>query len=169
MNVNSLKVVKICTAVLISTIPFLSFAADGPLPKSFEASSTLQAEGIVESIDLAKSAVTVTDSNGSEASFVVTDSADLGKIRQGGKVHIRMMRNATVSFAHTQNTGSAQTVVAEVQDIDHQSGVLTLKPAHGPVFHIQTREPEKLSKIVRGTPVEINYAQQVNIAVSAAQ
>ena len=79
--------------------PLRSFVAAG-LPAAFEGSSTLQATGIVKSIDPAKQSLTVLDAQGGEGSFTVTDARNLAQIRQGGKVHIRMIRNAVIRVTH---------------------------------------------------------------------
>lgn len=86
------KALGIVAGALIAAAPLASFAAGLPAP--FEGSSTLQADGVVKSVDQAKHSVTVLDAQGGEASFNITDIGNLAPIKQGGKVHIRMMRNA---------------------------------------------------------------------------
>jgi Cu/Ag efflux protein CusF len=164
-------------ASILITAPLVSFAAGLPAP--FEGSSTLQAEGVVKSVDQATHSVTVLDAQGSEASFNVTDASNLAQIRQGGKVHIRMMRNAMVSVTRSagghgmatqpapQNT--AQNVTAEVQTVDHASGIMALKGSNGVVFHIQGREPAKVAGVTPGMQVSVAYAPQVSVAVAPVQ
>ncbi|MFL9919891.1 hypothetical protein PQR75_31835 [Paraburkholderia fungorum] len=170
------KALGIIAGALISAAPLASFAAGLPAP--FEGSSTLQADGVVKFVDQAKHSVTVLDAQGGEASFNITETGNLAQIRQGGKVHIRMMRNAMVSVTrgadgHTaaqpvqQNT--AQSVTAEVQAIDHASGIMALKSPNGAVFHIQGREPAKVAGVTPGMQVSVAYAPQVSVAVAPAQ
>lgn len=171
------KALGIIAGALIAAAPLVSFAAGLPAP--FEGSSTLQADGVVKSVDQAKHSVTVLDAQGAEASFTITDTSNLAQIRQGGKIHIRMMRNATVSVTRgadghgsaaqqaPQNTG--QNVSAEVQSIDHATGIMALKSPNGEVFHIQGREPAKLAGVTPGMQVLVAYAPQVSVAVAPAQ
>ncbi|WP_408456965.1 hypothetical protein [Paraburkholderia fungorum] len=170
------KALGIIAGALIAAAPLASFAAGLPAP--FEGSSTLQAEGVVKFVDQAKHSVTVLDAQGGEASFNITETGNLAQIKQGGKVHIRMMRNAMVSVTrgadgHTgaqavqQNT--VQNVSAEVQAIDHASGIMALKSPNGAVFHIQGREPAKVAGVTPGMQVSVAYAPQVSVAVAPAQ
>jgi hypothetical protein len=170
------KAPGIIAGALIAAAPFVSFAAGLPAP--FEGSSTLQADGVVKFVDQTKHSVTVLDAQGGEASFNITETGNLAQIRQGAKVHIRMMRNAMVSVTrgadgHTaaqpvqQNT--AQDVTAEVQAIDHASGIMALKSPNGAVFHIQGREPAKVAGVTPGMQVSVAYAPQVSVAVAPAQ
>jgi Cu/Ag efflux protein CusF len=171
------KALGIVAGALLAAAPFVSFAAGLPAP--FEGSSTLQADGVVKSVDQAKHAVTVIDAQGGEASFTVTDTGSLGQIKPGGKVRIRMMRNAVVSVtrgadghavaAQPATANSVQNVAAEVQAIDHASGVMALKGSNGAVFHIQGREPAKVANVTPGMQVSVAYAPQINVAVAPAQ
>ena len=86
------KALGIVAGALIAAAPLVSSAASLPAP--FEGSSTLQADGVVKSVDQTNHSVTVLDAQGGEASFTITDTHNLAQIKQGGKVHIRMMRNA---------------------------------------------------------------------------
>ncbi|HEX7934536.1 MAG TPA: hypothetical protein VF573_15860 [Paraburkholderia sp.] len=170
------KALGIVAGALIATAPFVSFAAGLPAP--FEGSSTLQAEGVVKSVDYAKHTVTVLDARGGEASIDITDTHNLAQIKPGGKVHIRMMRNAVISV--TRGAGGqgamapnsqpdANPSVAEVQAIDHASGVMALKGASGSVFHIQGRDPVKLANVTPGMQVSVAFAPQVSVAVAPAE
>ncbi|WP_408322290.1 hypothetical protein [Paraburkholderia nemoris] len=171
------KALGVIAGALIAAAPLVSFAAGFPAP--FEGSSTLQADGVVKSVDQAKHSVTVLDAQGGEASFNITDTSNLAQIKQGGKVHIRMMRNAMVSVTRgadghgaavqpvQQNT--VQNVTAEVQAIDHASGIMALKGPNGAVFHIQGREPAKVVGVTPGMQVSVAYAPQVTVAVAPAQ
>ncbi|RDJ98861.1 hypothetical protein [Paraburkholderia lacunae] len=167
----------IVAGALIAAAPLMSFATGLPAP--FEGSSTLQADGVVKSVDLAKHSVTVLDAQGAEASFNITETSNLAQIKQGGKVHIRMMRNAVVSVTHSADghsaavqpahANTAQNVTAEVQAIDHATGIMALKGPNGDVFHIQGREPAKIANVTPGTQVSVAYAPQVSVAVAPAQ
>ncbi len=174
------KAPGIIAGALIVAAPLVSFAAGLPAP--FEGSSTLQADGFVKSVDQMKHSVTVLDAQGGEASFNITDPANLAQIRQGGKVHVRMVRNAVISVTRgadghgngAQSTQGAQSntvhnVTAEVQSIDHASGIMALKSANGAVFHIQGREPAKVAGVAPGMQVMVAFAQQVDVAVAPAQ
>ncbi|MCX4143124.1 hypothetical protein M0D68_33340 [Paraburkholderia sp. SEWSISQ10-3 4] len=171
------KALGVIAGALIAAAPLVSFAAGLPAP--FEGSSTLQADGVVKSIDQAKQSVTVLDAQGGEASFNITDTSNLAQIKQGGKVHIRMMRNAMVSVTRGADGHSAavqpvqqntvQNVTAEVQAIDHASGIMALKGPNGTVFHIQGREPAKVAGVTPGMQVSVAYAPQVSVAVAPAQ
>ena len=166
-------------SALIVAAPLMSFAAGLPAP--FEGSSTLQADGFVKSVDQVKHSVTVLDAQGGEASFNITDPANLAQIRQGGKVHVRMVRNAVISVtrgadghgngngAQSTQPNTARNVSAEVQSIDHASGIMALKSANGAVFHIQGREPAKVAGVAPGMQVIVAFAQQVDVAVAPAQ
>jgi hypothetical protein len=175
------KALGIIAGALIAAAPFASFAAGLPAP--FEGSSTLQAEGVVTSVDRAKHSVTVRDVQGGEASFDITDSRDLARISQGGKVHIRMMRTAVIRVTRGANgegaiaapaaslgqTNPEQNVSAQVQAIDHASGVMALKDANGSVFHLQGRDPAKLANVTPGMQVSVAFAPQINVAVAPVQ
>ncbi|WP_027799961.1 hypothetical protein [Paraburkholderia dilworthii] len=175
------KALGIVAGALIAAAPFASFAAGLPAP--FEGSSTLQAEGVVKSVDHARHSVTVRDAQGGEASFDVTDGRDLARITQGGKVHIRMMRNAVISVvrgadgkgavaaavAPVGQTNSDQNLSAQVQAIDHASGVMALKGANGSAFHIQGRDLAKLANVTPGMQVWVAFAPQISVAVAPAQ
>ncbi|WGS53657.1 hypothetical protein LFL96_21645 [Paraburkholderia sp. D15] len=174
-------VINLVAGALIATAPLVSFAADLPAP--FEGSSTLQADGLVKSVDPVKHSVTVLDAQGGEASFTITDPANLAQIKQGGKVHVRMVRNAVISVtrgadtqgggapggAHSAQPNTLHQINAEVQAVDHASGVMVLKDASGSVFHIQGREPAKVAGVNTGMHVSVAFAQQVNVAVAPAQ
>jgi hypothetical protein len=167
----------IIAGALIAAAPLMSFAVGLPAP--FEGSSTLQADGIVKSVDQAKHSVTVLDAQGGEASFNITETSNLVQIRPGSKVHIRMMRNAMISVTRgadghakavqpaQQNT--AQNLTAEVESIDHTSGIMALKGPNGALFHIQGREPAKIAGVTPGMQVSVVYAPQVSVAVAPAQ
>ncbi|ALE58747.1 hypothetical protein CUJ91_26110 [Paraburkholderia graminis] len=174
------KALGIVAGAFVAAASFASFAAGLPAP--FEGSSTLQAEGVVKSVDHARHSVTVRDPQGGEASFDITDTRDLARIAQGGKVHIRMMRNAVISVtrgadgqgaaAVAASIGQAkpeQNVSAEVQAIDHASGVMALKGPNGAVFHIQGRDPAKLVNVTPGMQVLVAFAPQVSVAVAPVQ
>ncbi|RKE39394.1 hypothetical protein B0G76_5801 [Paraburkholderia sp. BL23I1N1] len=171
------KAFGIIAGALIAAAPLVSFAASLPAP--FEGSSTLQADGVVKSVDQAKHSVTVIDAQGGEASFNVTDPSNLAQIKQGNKVHIRMMRNAMISVmrgadghgtaAQPVQQNTVQSVTAEAQAVDHASGVLALKDPNGSVFHIRGREPAKVAGVTPGMHVSVAYAPQVNVAVAPAQ
>ncbi|WOD16183.1 hypothetical protein [Paraburkholderia kirstenboschensis] len=175
------KALGIIAGALIAAAPLASFAAGLPAP--FEGSSTLQAEGVVTSVDHAKHSVTVRDAQGGEASFDITDTRDLARIAQGGKVHIRMMRTAVISVtrgaegkgaiapvaAPLGQTNPEQNLSAQVQAIDHASGVMALKGADGSVFHLQGRDPAKLASVTPGMQVLVAFAPQISVAVAPAQ
>jgi hypothetical protein len=171
------KALGIVAGALIAAAPLVSFAAGFPAP--FEGSSTLQADGVVKSVDQAKHSVTVLDAQGAEASFDITDTSNFAQIRQGGKVHIRMMRNAVISVtrsadghgtaAQPAQADTAQNVTAEVQAIDHATGIMALKGPNGAVFHIQGREPARIANVTPGMQVSVAYAPQVSVAVAPAQ
>ncbi|MFL9994834.1 hypothetical protein PQR34_29510 [Paraburkholderia sediminicola] len=171
------KALGIVAGALIAAAPLVSFAASLPAP--FEGSSTLQADGVVKAVDQTQHSVTLLDAQGGEASFTVTDTSNLAQIKQGGKVHIRMMRSAMISVTRgadghgaaaqpvPQNT--VQHVSAEVQAVDHASGIMALKGPNGEVFHIQGREPAKVAGVTPGMQVSVAYAPQVSVAVAPAQ
>ena len=171
------KALGLIASALIAVAPLASFAAG--LPSPFEGSSTLQADGIVKSVDLANHSITVLDAQGGEGSFNITDTHNLAQIKQGGKVHVRMVRNAVITVTrgvdgHTTAAPSAQpntvqTVNAEVQAIDHASGVMVLKGPNGSVFHIQGRDPAKIAGVTPGMQVLVAFASQVSVAVAPAQ
>ncbi|HZZ09781.1 MAG TPA: hypothetical protein VFE79_03740 [Paraburkholderia sp.] len=165
---------------LITTLPVVPLVSHATaLPAPFEGSSTLQAEGVVKSVDTAKHAVTVIDAQGGEATFNITDTSNLNQIRQGGKVHIRMMRNAVINVTRDADghgaavqplqQNSAQDLAAQVQAIDHASGIMALKAANGSVFHIQGREPAKVAAVTPGMQVSVTFAPQANVAVAPVQ
>lgn len=183
MNTKALGMIAGALLVMASLV---SSAAELPAP--FEGSSTLQADGIVKSVDPARHQVTVIDPRGSEASFTVTEAGNLAQIRQGAKVHVRMMRNATISVtrgvkggaaapavhmgttnATAADSASLQNVTADIQTIDHASGVIALKGANGAVFHIQSRDPARLAAVREGMQVAIAFAPQVSVAVAPVQ
>ncbi|MFM0340339.1 hypothetical protein [Paraburkholderia fungorum] len=171
------KALGMIAGTLLAAAPLVSFAAGLPAP--FEGSSTLQADGVVKSVDQAKHSVTVIDAQGGEASFTVTDAGSLGQVKPGGKVHIRMTRNAIVSVtrgaaghavaAQPAAGDTVQGVAAEVQAIDHASGIMSLKGSNGAVFHIQGREPAKIANVTPGMQVSVAYTPQVSVAVAPAQ
>jgi hypothetical protein len=171
------KAVGIIAGALIAAAPLVSFAAGLPAP--FEGSSTLQADGVVKSVDQVKHSVTVLDAQGGEASFNITDTRNLAQIRLGANVHVRMMRNAVISVtrgADGQATGAqiappntVQNVTAEVESIDHASGIMLLKNPNGSVFHIQGRGPAKVANVTPGMQVVVAFASQVSVAVAPAQ
>ncbi|MFP3563675.1 hypothetical protein [Paraburkholderia sp. SIMBA_030] len=171
------KAFGIVAGALIAAAPLASFAAGLPAP--FEGSSTLQADGVVKSVDQAKHSVTVLDAQGGEASFNITDTSNLPQIKQGGKVHIRMMRNAVISVtrgadghgaaAQSAQANTVHNLTAEVQTVDHATGIMALKGPNGAVFHIQGREPAKVVNVTPGMQVSVAYAPQVSVAVAPAQ
>jgi hypothetical protein len=63
---------------LLAFAPFALSAA--LLPPPFEGSRTMQAEGVVKSIDQAKRSLTVLDAQGGEGAFTVTDARNLAQI-----------------------------------------------------------------------------------------
>ncbi|WP_144107943.1 hypothetical protein [Paraburkholderia sp. BCC1886] len=168
------KAAGVIASLLIIAAPHVSFAA--ALPTPFEASSTLQAEGVVQSLDQVAHTVTVLDAHGGRASFNITDPRDLTQIGQGGKVHLRMTRNAVVSVmrgadgqvatAEPIHSNDGQNVNAVVEAVDHASGVLALKGADGAIFHIQSQEPAKAASIAVGMQVLVAFASQVSVAVA---
>jgi len=165
----------------IALSPFSAFATGFPAP--FEGSSTLQAEGVVKSVDRAKHSVTVRDAQGGEASFELTEKGNIERIRQGEKVHIRVMRNALISVtrdadgqaapaaadAPSGQTNPEQNVNAQVQAVDHATGVVALKGPSGSVFHVQGRVPAQLANLTPGMQVLVAFAPQVSVAVAPAQ
>jgi Cu/Ag efflux protein CusF len=171
------KALGVIAGVLIAVAPLVSFAA--ALPAPFEGSSTLQADGIVKAVDQANHSVTVLDAQGGEASFNVTDTRSLGQIKQGGKVHIRMMRSAVISVTRSADgqstaaqfgqSNAIQSVTARVEAIDHASGIMALKGADGSVFHIQGRDPAKTAGVTPGMQVVVAFAPQVSVAVAPTQ
>jgi Cu/Ag efflux protein CusF len=171
------KALGFIAGALIAAAPLVSSAAGLPAP--FEGSSTLQADGVVKSVDQANHSVTVLDAQGGEASFNITDTRNLAQIKQGGKVHIRMMRNAVISItqgvdgqaaaAHVAQSNTVQSVTAHVEAIDHASGIMALKGPNGSVFHIQGRDPAKITGVTPGMQVVVAFAPQVSVAVAPAQ
>ncbi|WP_144137618.1 hypothetical protein [Paraburkholderia sp. BCC1884] len=171
------KALGIMASALIAAAPLASFGAGLPAP--FQGSSTLRADGTVKSVDAAKHSVTVLDAQGGEASFNITDARNLAQIRQGSKVHIRMVREATISVtrgveaqgaaAQTAQADTVQRVAARVESVDHGSGVMALKSANGAVFHIQGREPAMVANVTPGMQVVVAFAAQVNVAVAPMQ
>ncbi|PRY06463.1 hypothetical protein [Paraburkholderia sp. BL25I1N1] len=171
------KALGVIAGALIAAAPLVSSAA--ALPAPFEGSSTLQADGVVKSVDQANHSVTVLDAQGGEASFTITDTRNLGQIRQGGKVHIRMMRNAVISVTQSANgqaaaaqiaqSNTVQSVHARVESIDHVSGIMALKDPNGSLFHIQGRDPAKITGVTPGMQVVVAFAPQVSVAVAPAQ
>lgn len=170
------KVSGIIAAALLAVsaaAPSVSSAAD--LPAAFEGTSTLQADGVVKSINQAQRSLTVLDPQGREASFNITNARELAQISQGGKVHLRMVRNAVVRVTHATNNqnqaaqpDTLENVTAEVQAVDHTSGVMALKRTNGAVFHIQGREPAKLAGVTPGMQVSVVFAPQASVAVAPA-
>jgi Cu/Ag efflux protein CusF len=166
----------IIAGVLMAVAPLVSLAA--ALPAPFEGSSTLQADGVVKSIDQATRSLTVLDAQGGTGSFTVTDARNLAQIKQGSKVHIRMIRNAVVHVTHaeqgpskpaqTAQSDTVENVSAEVAAVDHATGVLALKSAAGSVFHIQGREPAAVASVTPGMQVSVTFAPQVSVAVEPA-
>ncbi|WNC92079.1 hypothetical protein RI103_27750 [Paraburkholderia sp. FT54] len=171
------KTLGVIAGALIAAAPLMSSAAGLPAP--FEGSSTLQADGVVKSVDQTNHSVTVLDAQGGEASFNITDTRNLAQIKQGGKVHIRMMRNAVISVTHGVDGQAAaaqsaapntvQSVAAQVQSVDHASGIMALKGPNGSVFHIQGRDPAKIASVTPGMQVVVAFAPQVSVAVAPAQ
>ncbi|MBW0448260.1 hypothetical protein EN871_27345 [bacterium M00.F.Ca.ET.228.01.1.1] len=175
------KVLGRIVGAFVAFAPFVSFAAGLPAP--VEGSSTLQAEGVVKSVDRAKHSVTVRDAQGGEASFEVTEKGSIDRIRQGEKVHVRMTRNAMISVlqdadgqaapaAVTSQNGQAnpeQNVNAQVQAVDHATGVVALKGPNGPVFYIQGRVPAQMANLTPGMQVMVALAPQVSVTVAPAQ
>ncbi|MFB9121748.1 hypothetical protein E2553_36220 [Paraburkholderia dipogonis] len=171
------KALGIVAGALIAAAPFVSSAANLPAP--FEGSSTLQADGVVKSVDQANHSVTVLDAQGGEASFTMTDTHNLAQIKQGGKVHIRMMRNAVISVTQGANgqpaaaqiaqSNTVQSVTALVESVDHASGIMALKGPNGSVFHIQSRDPAKITGLTPGMHVVVAFAPQVSVAVAPMQ
>lgn len=161
----------VVAGVLIAVTPLMSSAADA-VPPSFEGRSVLQADGVVKGVDLATHAVTVADPQGRTASFNITDTSNLGQIRPGDKVLVRMTRTAVVSVSHGADStmpSSPQNVAAEVQGVDRATGVIALKGADGAMFHIQGGNPSKVASLHPGTHVRVAYAPQVSVAVAPAQ
>ena len=168
---NKKTIGGIVAGVLIAVTPLVSSAADA-VPASFEGRSVLQADGVVKSVDPDRHVVTVVDPRGSVASFNVTDTSNLGQIRPGNKVLIRMTRTAVISASHGADAAapsSPQNVAAEVQGVDRASGIVALKSADGALFHIQGRDLSKVANLQPGTHVRVAYASQVSIAVAPAQ
>lgn len=170
------KALGVIAGALIAAAPLVSSAA--ALPAPFEGSSTLQADGVVKSVDQANHSVTVLDAQGGEASFTITDTRNLAQIRQGGKVHIRMMRNAVISVTQSASGQAAaqiaqpntvQSVHARVESVDHDSGIMALKDPSGSLFHIQGRDPAKITGVTPGMQVVVAFAPQVSVAVAPAQ
>lgn len=161
---------------LLALAPLVSAAI---LPAPFEGSRTMQAEGVVKSIDQQKRSLTVLDAHGGEGVFTVTDPRSLAQVSQGSKVHIRMIRNAVVRVTHAADgqgklapaapRDTAQTVTAEVAAIDRASGVLALKGADGSAFHIQSREPAAVANVAPGMRVSVTFAPDVSVAVAPMQ
>jgi Cu/Ag efflux protein CusF len=182
------KALGIVAGALLAIAPLVALAVNLPAP--FEGSSMLQADGIVKSVDQSRHQVTVVDPNGSEASFNISDATNLAQIRQGAKVHIRMVRNAMVSVTRGANaqggaatastivpaadSGAAasaalpQNVTAEIQSVDHANGIMALKGARG-IFHIKSRNSASLAGVKEGMQVTIAFAPQVIVAVAPAQ
>jgi hypothetical protein len=162
---------------LLALAPLVSFAV--ALPAPFEGHSTLQANGVVKSIDLVRQSLTVLDAQGGEGSFTVTDTRNLAPIRQGSRVHIQMIRNAVVrvtggaagvgKLAQAAPRDTVQNVSAEVTSVDRATGVLALKDTNGSVFHIQSRQPATVASVTPGMQVSVTYAPQVSVAVAPAQ
>lgn len=173
MKVKASGIIAAVLLAVSAAAPLVSNAAD--LPAAFEGTSTLQADGVVKSINRPQRSLTVLDAQGREASFNIKDERELAQISQGGKVHLRMVRNAVVRVTHAANSPSQaaqpdtlENVTAEVQSIDHASGVMALKRANGAVFHIQGREPAKLAGVTPGMQVSVVFAPQASVAVAPA-
>ena len=171
------KASGIVAGALVAFAPLVSSAA--PLPAAFEGRSTLQAEGVVKSIDQARHSLTVLDAQGGVGAFTVTDARNLAQIREGSKVHIRMIRNAVIrvtpaadlqsKLAQAAQRDTVQNVIAEVAAIDHAAGVLALKDANGSAFHIQSREPAAVANVTPGMQVSVTFAPEVSVAVAPVQ
>ncbi len=169
MNKNTLG--AIVAGALIAMSPLVSSAADA-VAASFQGRSVLQADGVVKGVDTITHVVTVVDPQGRIASFNLTDTSNLGHIRPGDKVHVRMTRTAVVSASHGADAtvpSSPQNVAAEVQGVDRASGVVALKGADGAVFHIQGGDLMNVASLQPGTHVRVAYAPQVSVAVTPAQ
>jgi hypothetical protein len=161
----------------LAVAPLVAVAA--VLPAPFEGSSTLQADGIVKSIDPTRQSLTVLDAHGGQGSITVPDVRNLAQIRLGSKVHLRMVRNAVVRVTHgaegagklapAASRDTAQNVTAEVTAVDRATGVLELKGATGSVFHIQGREPAAVASVTPGMQVSVTYSPQVSMSVAPAQ
>ncbi|RFU44171.1 hypothetical protein [Paraburkholderia sp. DHOC27] len=161
----------IVAGALIAVSPLVASAAE-TLPASFEGRSVLQADGVVKSIDQAHHVVTVVDPHGAVASFNITDNSNLAQIQSGSKVLVHMTRMALISASHGADAtapSTPQNVSAEVQGVDHASGVIALKSADGSVFHIQGGDLAKVASLQPGTHVRVAYAPQVSVGVTPAQ
>ena len=168
---NKKTIGGIVAGALIAVTPLVSSAADA-VPASFEGRSVLQANGVVKGIDPERHVVTVVDPRGSVASFNVTDTSNLGQIRPGSKVLIRMTRTAVVSASRGADAAvpsSPRNVAAEVESIDRASGVVALKGADGTLFHIQGGDLSKVANLQPGMHVRVAYASQVSVAVTPEQ
>lgn len=168
-----MKASRMIVAALLAVAPLVSNAAG--LPAAFEGTSTLQASGVVKSINPAQNSLTVLDAQGHEASFNIADARDLTHISQGGNVQLRMVRGAVVRVMPPANSEGPATqqnavdrVIAEVSAVDHASGVLALKRANGTVFHIQGREPAMVAGVEPGMQVSVVFAPQISVAVAPA-
>jgi hypothetical protein len=169
----------VVAGALMALAPFVSSAANLPAP--FEGSSTLQAEGVVKSIDPQKHTLTVLDAQGGEGTFTVTDSRNVAQLRPGSKVHIRMIRNAVIRVTHgadaqhgvaaaaAHGPGPVQDISATVAAVDRSNGVLALKGADGSAFHIQSRVPGAVAELTPGMQVSVTFAPEVSVGVSPAQ
>lgn len=173
MKVKASGIIAAVLLAVSAAAPLVSNATG--LPAAFEGSSTLQADGVVKSINPAQRSLTVLDAQGREASFNIADARELAQISQGGKVHLRMVRNAVVRVTQAANSQSPaaqpdtlENVTAEVQAVDHATGVMALKRANGAVFHIQGREPAKLAGVMPGMQVSVVFAPQASVAVAPA-
>jgi fructose-1,6-bisphosphatase/inositol monophosphatase family enzyme len=167
------KASGLIAAMLLAVAPLVSGAAE--LQAAFDATSTLQAEGVVKTINQAQRSLTVLDAQGHEASFNITDARDLMKLNEGGKVHLRMVRNAVVRVTQAASGQSSaaqpdtiERVSAEVQTVDHASGVMALKRANGTVFHLQGREPANVAGVAPGMQVSVVFAPKASVAVAPA-
>jgi Cu/Ag efflux protein CusF len=179
-------------AIAVATGAFIALAPLSPQAAQPAASvvstatiagvGVLQAEGAVQAVDHAAHTVTVKDAASGQATFNVNpDTTKLSELKAGGKVRVRMVRDAVITVlprssssttgqtvANTDTTAQ-NNVAAEVVTIDQKTVVLTLRGPKGAVFHIQASNGAQLAHLSPGMHVEVVYAPTVSVSVSAVQ
>ncbi|WJF92028.1 hypothetical protein QS306_14780 [Paraburkholderia bonniea] len=187
----SKKVVGLLAGALISATSGLAVAAPAVQPEisqvapvagielfePFVGISTLQAPGVVKSVNMATRAVTLSDpEHGSEVTFNIDPSGgNLAEIKRGKTVNVSMSREAilghpTGATGQTRITvpGNSESILAVVQSVDHSTGVISLKKADGSVFRIKGREPLKMAGVAAGQQIMVVMAAQVFISIAPA-
>jgi len=178
---KKLAAAAVMSGALIAAAPWISEAAQPAVPSASSAPiagiSVLQAEGIVQAIDVVAHTVTVKDAASGQATFNVSpETTKLSDLRAGDSVRIRMMRDAIIlplgsskGDAAAQNAQHEIAAAAEIVTVDRKTGVVALKGAKGNTFHIQVSDTSQTQNLASGMHVQVNYAATATVSVAAAQ